>query len=221
MIIQARAMAPELEHSTYSEANSSLQATISEIEENNLVPWIKDHALYSIQPEIVLSSLRSDNSVEEMLAVYANPTLIDDALLETFTPIFLIRHPILVVSSYYEVNLQSIGADVQDEQFVWMTSVRWVRMLFDFYRNRGYGQPIVVDAEDVVHRSVDVTNAICNRFGLDPDGVSLQWEAEPLTDKPGEFFKKRLRGSRGVEKEGDRVSPDANTGIYILVHQNY
>ena len=169
--------------------------------------------MYLIKPEIVLSSLRSNSpELNEILANYTNPTLIDDVLLKSFTPIFLIRHPALVMGSYWEVNSQSIGSDVDDEQFAWITSIRWVRILFEFYRRRTGEQPLVIDAEDVVYHTLEVTGEICSRFGLDSAGIALHWEPEPLSDRPGEFFKKRLRGSKGVERDKEAVSYLATVG---------
>lgn len=119
---------------------------------------------------------------------------------------FLIRHPALVIQSYYEVNTQSIGADVEDEQFESMISVKWVRILFDHYRRLGRKQPLVIDARDVVYRTGELTESMCDRFGLDKAGVSSEWQPEALSEAPGEFFKMRLRASKGVERDGDSVS---------------
>lgn len=153
-----------------------------------------------------MNSIRATLPFEQISKDYPNPTTIDDDLLDSFTPIFLIRHPALVMQSYYEVNAQSIGANVEDEQFESMISVKWVRILFDHYRRLGCIQPLVVDARDVVYRTGELIELICDRFGLDKAGVSSEWQPEALSEAPGEFFKMRLRASKGVERDGDSVS---------------
>ena len=96
---------------------------------------------------------------------------------------------------------------MQDEQFVWMTSVHWVRILFDFYRKQNPGTPLVVDARDVVHRTAELTAQICDRFGLYRTGVVFDGEPETKLGQPGDFFKTRIRASRSVERGMDGVSP--------------
>lgn len=50
--------------------------------------------------------------------VQSNPTCIPDNVLDTFTPIFVIRHPILMVDSLYRVQLRAdMGQLPTDEDF--------------------------------------------------------------------------------------------------------
>jgi hypothetical protein len=169
---------------------------------------VKDHALYSIKPDIVLATLRSSISVAEVLQQYPNPTEIDDELLKSFTPVFLIRHPALVVRSYWQVNVENVHSEPEDEQFKWMISVRWVRILFEYFRQQHKGQiPVLIDAEDVVYRTSELADELCQRLGVDAGGVITQWTPEGRDpNDAGHFFHARLRESAGIERAEGGVS---------------
>lgn len=117
-----------------------------------------------------------------------------------------------MIQSYYEVNVRNVGAHVDDEQFTWMVSSRWVRLVFDYFRQRCGGRtPIVVDAVDVVYRSSELTDLLCKRLCLDQEGVLTMWEpSERDPDDAGHFFRTRLNASMGIERSENGVSPQSD-----------
>ena len=117
-----------------------------------------------------------------------------------------------MVRSYWQVNVENVLSDAEDEQFKWMISVRWVRILFDYFRQQHAGRiPLVIDAEDVVYHTSELADALCQHLGLDADGVILQWKPEGHDpNDAGHFFHARLRESAGIERtEGDVRSTQA------------
>ena len=121
---------------------------------------------------------------------------------------FLIRHPALVVRSYWEVNVGNVDSYIEDEQFKWMISSRWVRILFDYFCKLRPGQvPLVVDAEDVVYRTEEVTHVLCQSLGIDHDWVIFTWQPEGRDPSDaGHFFHARVKASSGIESEEHGVS---------------
>ena len=63
-----------------------------------------------------------------------------------------------------------------DEAMMVCTTLHWSRLLFDYFRSELGKEPIVVDAEDVVHNTKATTIKLCDLLGIDPGGVQETWE---------------------------------------------
>lgn len=67
-----------------------------------------------------------------------------------------------------------------------MTSFWYQRVLFDFFLKRDGKAPIVVDGDDTVWRTKDMSEGLCSRLGLDVSGLKSTWESKASTDRPAD-----------------------------------
>ena len=104
----------------------------------------------------------------------------------------------------------------EDEDFRFLSTLGYSRVLFDLFRHLGK-DPIVVDGDDVVWRTKDMTTNVCKALGISPEGVAKEWEPTPEDHRPTNpivaGFTKTMHESHGVERPADTslepVSVDA------------
>lgn len=100
----------------------------------------------------------------------------DETLLFPGThPIFTIRHPGVMVPSIWKAISEVEGGSPVSVKF--SSTLRWSRMLYDWYVEKGpaHGiEPIVMDAEDYMTNKA-TTQELCRRVGLDPEAVIDTW----------------------------------------------
>ena len=86
------------------------------------------------------------------------------------TPVILIRHPALMIPSYYSKQKFLFVEEAWDEEFAVIASLCWARMVFDaysqLYQQRADGNqttkcPIIVDAHDVVYNTKAIMRKLC------------------------------------------------------------
>jgi hypothetical protein len=69
--------------------------------------------------------------------------------------------------------------------------------------------PVVVDGEDVVWRTKEMTTNVCKAIGIHPRGVKETWETTPLEDRhPNPIIQHLLStiyNSTGVERPAEKV----------------
>ena len=76
---------------------------------------------------------QADNFVSRALT--ANPTVLPESFMNSVHPVILIRHPALMIPSYYRILKEVHGAHVDDEDFPVNAIFRWSRLIFDYYRS--------------------------------------------------------------------------------------
>jgi hypothetical protein len=133
-----------------------------------------------------------------------NPTVIPDRFMNTFVPIFIIRHPVRQIESLYRTTTRGYGLSVTDPDFELTTSYKPSRLIYDYYAST-YGQivspfesssqkgmsedntsnllsgelgrpwPIVIDGDDLIADAERIVNKFCKLTGLDPSGVIYTW----------------------------------------------
>jgi hypothetical protein len=94
--------------------------------------------------------------------------------------------------------------------------LRWSRLIFDwyeeYYRISGIKQRlIVIDAEDIINDSYNVTEKFCAMTGIDPKYLQYSWEeSNDECDPVGAAFLSTLKNSTGIIR-GDQVNilPDS------------
>lgn len=141
-----------------------------------------------------------------------NPTHIPDSIFSTLNPIILIRHPILQTDSSYRILLQyGFENRPADEDFALHQSTRSTKFLFDMFKAQGR-QPVVVDGEDLLHRTEALTKALCEKLGLglDPRDFKDVWAKTPEAKIPQHplvrGFTNTIHSSTGIERpEGGQV----------------
>ena len=140
-----------------------------------------------------------------------NALEIPDALLEKFTPVLLIRHPVLQVDSIYRSMTSYSQCRPGDEDFNLITCTRHSRWLFEYFKHtRGGLTPIVVDGEDVLWRTQELGSNICAALGLPADGLKDQWDRLPEERKHPNWFlaamTTTMTDSTGIERMDEKVS---------------
>ena len=113
-----------------------------------------------------------------------NPTYVPDDLMETFTPVLLIRNPLLFVPSNWKIH-QPFQEKPEEEAFTMFASHRWVRILWDYFREKVQAAPIVVDAEDVIHNTNVFATAFCKRLGIEPQWQEV-WDPKLTEEQKGQ-----------------------------------
>ena len=161
----------------------------------------------------------------------SNPTWIPDDLYTSLSPLILIRHPARMIPSFYRTQVDVFKLQTTDEDFAIYASLRWLRIIFDSYRQFYYEEnddlvrsdsscstnnstkekptwPLVIDAEDVVHSAQAIVSKLCDIWQIDPSGTQYSWKAVPMEERPKDkimcgFFA-TLLSSTGVI-QGDKV----------------
>lgn len=151
-----------------------------------------------------------------------NKTIFPDEFLQTWLPIFLVRHPALAFPSYYRTQLDlKLATKKDDKQLeLWMT-LHWSRTLYDWYSQKLCDSiseretwPIVLDAEDVTHRP-EVLIRLCEIVGMDPTKLQFSWKPmskEDVNDLIPNVMERRflstVLASSGVIKEKTSINID-------------
>lgn len=154
-----------------------------------------------------------------------NPTVLLDSVFDSFTPIILIRHPALAVDSIYRGALTFTQQWPGDEDFSLITSTRKARLLFDYYRSLGQ-TPIVVNGEDLLWRTKEMSSALCERLGIDAVGLSDTWSpaSQEDIDKMNPLMymlTKDIQESSGIQRpqsEVSRASRGVQCGHRLTLH---
>ncbi|KAF7186493.1 hypothetical protein HII31_12195 [Pseudocercospora fuligena] len=168
--------------------------------------------MFSLKPEILFNSIR-DGAVDRT----SNPTRYPDDFFRSLTPIFLIRHPALVIPSYYKQQRDTLHLEASDECLTAFTTQRFTRLVFDVFRAKAGSDepPLVIDAKDLVHETMLTMEKLCERLGLDPNGVQYNWSPVPPDQWPnmpmselGMLFFTDLWGSGRVYGSGEKAMED-------------
>lgn len=143
-----------------------------------------------------------------------NPTMLTDEFLRSFVPVFLVRHPALMVDSWWRTETR--GGSPPDLTITTRQRVYGMalaRELYDWYAALGAASdddgalapgrkavPIVVDADDVLEG--DTVHRLAATLGMDPAQVLQSWEAKS-TDGLVPMVKSYVQGiweSTGIDK---------------------
>lgn len=155
----------------------------------------------------------------------SNPTILPSRFMNSLLPIILIRHPALMIPSYYRIARDIHGAHFDDAEFPINATLRWSRLVLEYYHARAAAdaaaaKPIVVDASALVgpHAEALLTK-ICRLVCISPDFVQLQW-TRPLEQQVGEVsegtkaFRKDFLVSTGVFRR-EREGKEEGDGVII------
>ena len=174
--------------------------------------FTNEHGICMLKHEIQRDLIRrGDEAFPPFDYKVPNPTFTPDALLESFTPIFLIRHPVLQVDSIYRSMTVNSECRPEDEDFDIITSTRHSRWLFEYFRHaRGGRIPNVVDGEDVLWRTQELSDNLCRALDLDPSGLKDKWDRLPEEKRSPNWFidamTATMHQSTGIERPVKQVS---------------
>ena len=114
--------------------------------------------------------------------VPANPTVLPTSFLLTMSPVCLFRHPAPMFESYYRAAVRAgLSISIHDEDFPVNTSLRWIRLLHDWYLSIG-DVPVTIEADDLMNED-SVMPKFCKALGLDPKYLQTQWDKIPKEKK--------------------------------------
>lgn len=171
---------------------------------------MNDHIPNVLREDILYGLHRNTITAED--AGRMNPTHIPDSMFSNLTPIILIRHPILQTDSSYRILGNEAFKNIPtDEDFQIGQSLQFAKFLFDMFTAQGK-QPVVVDGEDTLYRTDEMTRGLCEKLGmgLDPEAFSDVWEKAPEDAVPKHVltkaFTSTIYASTGIERpEGGKV----------------
>ena len=147
------------------------------------------------------------------LPSYSNPTVIPDAVFDTLTPIFIIRHPVFSVPSNYSSLLETSAIRPGDEDWDLITGIGIQRHLFDFFRRRDSQPPLVIDGDDTVWKTPEIGKKVCEALRIGTSGISDQWQAVPEDQRSKDpllrHFLQVSDNSTGIVRTTD-APPDNN-----------
>lgn len=139
-----------------------------------------------------------------------NPLILPDRLVNSFLPVFTIRHPAKQVGSYYRAS-RIFGTPVDHPETEIANSYAFTRRLFDYYRALFKGNadvsdwPVVIDDDDLINDTERIGSKFCEIMDLDPSGVIYRWEKHIEPNPMVAVFKGTLNASKGVVKNPVRL----------------
>ena len=213
-------------------------------------PFIKEHAFTIMKPETISQNLTHPRPYinnpritaqtakgQEVAAAETdddendgNPTVLPTQFLRSITPIFLIRHPALIFESILRVSGPTMGAHVDDEEFPVEASLRWLRVLYDWFAKSTVNgvRPIVLNADEIMAHP-KIVQQLCEQLQLDPTGVRFEWNPVPPSIIEGQssyqqHFFSTIQSSCGVRldkhsaAQGQELDLDAMTTTWQEVY---
>lgn len=113
-----------------------------------------------------------------------NQTIFPDSYLESWNPVFLVRHPIRafesILRSFNDVLVKSeqMPFEPSEEAKLALISghmtLSWTRRLWEFYESKGIVS-LIVDADDLVTQPQAVTQKLADWVGIDKDTLQYTW----------------------------------------------
>lgn len=139
-----------------------------------------------------------------------NPTCFPDEVFAAMQLVLLICHPLRAVDAIRRIT-PKMGMHIHpsDEEFEVMASLSVLRWLYDLFAARGR-KAVVVDGDDIVHRTLPMKANLCAALKLDPENMSETWEPgfEPFARYPPGMtvLVEGILASKGIEQDEKEVS---------------
>lgn len=119
-----------------------------------------------------------------------NPTFLPDEILTSVIPLFIIRHPALVVESWYRTESRALTLDLSSKSWQTLVGYDFLREVYDWlhercpeqmgaYKGKGPFRPLVIEADDIIEDGRAITK-LCTLINMDPSLVPSEWEAQEL-----------------------------------------
>ena len=137
-----------------------------------------------------------------------NPTVLPSSFLQTMRPVCLYRHPALMFSSFLRAARNGdLNVSIHDEDFEMSLSLRWIRLLHDWYAAQNQ-PPLVIEADDLINEE-SVMPRLCSHCGLDAAYLQTKWEmvSDEERVRQGKMdasFMKTMHNSTGVIRSQKR-----------------
>ncbi|KAF7919111.1 uncharacterized protein EAE98_009431 [Botrytis deweyae] len=188
--------------------------------------YVKEHAAWLINPVALTKFIYDEEVGEEGWTVKAfgsqtrsigNDTLLPDEFLKEWMPTFLIRHPALVIPSFFRARHDVEGLDYARKEWkCWKLdrTMKWSRDLYDWYRSQGTEEPIVLDADDVMTNR-DIMVKYAKMIGADPTRLRFSWDVESTEQDWGESTSAWRRMSSTLQSSSGILKGKTSAGLVV------
>ena len=170
-----------------------------------------------MRQDVAFAHLQRHNYTPDDLG--RNPTYLPDWLFETCTPILVIRHPAFSVPSLYDMLTATSRIVPADEDFDFTSSLHYSRLFFYLFKSQGRTL-VVVDGEDTVWRTKEITTNVCDAIGIDPGSVVEKWDPTPehlrVPNPVARQFLSTVYDSTGIERPAEKVGPSQDVVVYAV-----
>jgi hypothetical protein len=169
---------------------------------------MKEHTVFLSSPNKLVGLAYNDDQIEPLLlqerdrptSPHTNPTSVPDRFLLSMQPIFIIRHPALMLPSYLRASkLIRPGAYPNQPRSAMHMTLRYTRAMYDWYLGNAIEgrTPKVIDADDIMTNPAALRR-LCIESGLDPDALQFEWEEVHDGRPKWKVFTARINASRGI-----------------------
>lgn len=182
------------------EGFAKMEAARETAHRNGNASFLKSHCAQIWKPSSLYEATKNGQFAAEFtlfddddapLAAHTNPTMLPDTYLLSFVPIFLVRHPALMVDSWIRAETRAGHApDPSLTTRARSLGLGLARSLYDWYARAVLesasasdeelpgckGVPIVLDADDVLEGGT--VRRLAAVIGMDPAQVLRGWEAQ-------------------------------------------
>jgi hypothetical protein len=156
---------------TFASCKQQFVQAVESAKNAGKIPLSNEHWFNVIDTDKVYGLMRGRITQPEQLG--NNPTFLADEIFHALTPVILIRHPINAIDSIYRTALQVAKKRPGDEDFELITCNKPLRLLFDYFQQRQRA-PIVVDGDDILWRTDELSKNLRDKLGLEQ--LSQTWE---------------------------------------------
>ncbi|KXT10083.1 hypothetical protein AC579_1566 [Pseudocercospora musae] len=209
-------------YGVYKKGIESLERELTPGPEDKIC-FVKEHVESFIEPSVLLKFMHGDHKVQPLTFDFpgysseksaGNETIFPDAYLESWNPIFLVRHPARAFESMYRSFIdvfktpvcEGVSQESTDKFFEHAMTLSWSRKLYDFYGSRGM-DPIILDADDVVVSTEALTQKLAEYIGLDSNRLQYKWNAYSKDDQEKQSAHERRMFSSINESNGVKADP--------------
>ncbi|KAL0570804.1 hypothetical protein V5O48_011155 [Marasmius crinis-equi] len=205
---------------TFQYCYDEMQAGFEDMYEKGLIPLVKEHVFITMSTSVVNSHVPNAlgpsypviADMEVPLSTNTNPMILPASFLASITPIFTIRHPIRMITSGTDIILGTYSADIDEPAVRRSCTLKWTRILFDYYRASGK-TAIVIDGDELVRDTRSQMEKLCSLISPSVDGSRIQYEWKPkashtvLNEKMREVYLGDLHESTGVIVNEEKLKP--------------
>ena len=119
---------------TYAKAAQDLENGIAKIEVDGKRVFVKEHAHFLLRPEVFQEHLHQGPDARQ--SITAQCIRLPSEVTNSLTPMFIIRHPALMIPSNWQTQITVTDWDIDGEDLPVWSSLQWIRLAFDFFQER-------------------------------------------------------------------------------------
>ena len=180
---------PGVSELTFARAFADLVQETERMEAGRKIAWIKEHTFNCLKPDVIVKMTKNAGRPPD---TSTNVTNMSDDFLDSFKPVFLIRHPAIMILSWHRAQKQTLREEVGDESFRVFCSLRWERVVFNPFLSRQGEAPLVLDSQRMVANPKALITKLCDKLDLDQIGAQFEWTPVPEEEQEQMDFMRRF-----------------------------